>query len=143
MKYGRIIITAVGLFALSGATGTARDQNGITLYTSAITGTSFHCNAVNVGRKTLRIIISVIGADGVALFVSDPTQFPSGTEVSGDFETKPKADGSPNPTDGYCQYQVLGTDERADLRAILNANLLRNIPGTTTPIFLSRVLDAR
>jgi len=38
---------------------------------------------------------------------------------------------------------VSGTGDRNHVRAILGANLLRNIPGTKTPIFLSRILEAR
>jgi len=78
--------------------------------------------------------------DGLALSVTPTTEFRSGTEVMGDFSTSPY----PDDADGYCKFQVYGTGDRGDVRAILNAALLRTVPGTTiSPILLSRVLEAR
>jgi hypothetical protein len=78
--------------------------------------------------------------DGHALIVTRETEFFAGTEVMGDFSTSPY----PDDADGYCKFQVYGTGDRGDVRAILNAALLRTVPGTTiSPILLSRILEAR
>ena len=138
MKHIGAILVTTGLFVVAGAMGTARAQDGITLYTGAIEATHFACNAVNVGRKTLSITISILGADGSKLSVTGPTPFPSGWEISGDFVPP-----DPAGADGYCKFQVSGTRDPDDVRAILNAAIVRNIPGTTTPALASRVLEAR
>jgi hypothetical protein len=91
----------------------------------------------NVGRKTLQIAISVIGADGTVLFVAPAAPVAPATVASGDFST------TPNVTDGYCKFDVHGTGNSNQVRAILNANVLRTIPGTMTLIFLAKILEAR
>ena len=140
MKHIRAMVVMTGVFAVAGAIGTARAQDGITLYTGAIEATHFGCNAVNVSSKTLKITISVIDGDGHALSVTPETEFFPGTEVSGDFTTP----SFPDDADAYCKFQVYGTRDRGDVRAILNAALLRTVNGTTiSPILLSRVLEAR
>lgn len=140
MKHIRAMVVMTGLFAVAGALGTARAQDGITLYTGAIEATHFACNAVNVSSKTLKMTISVIDGDGHALSVTPEMEFFPGTEVSGDFTTSP----FPDDADAYCKFQVYGTRDRGDVRAILNAALLRTVNGTTiSPILLSRVLEAR
>jgi hypothetical protein len=140
MKHIRAMLVTTGLFVVAGAMGTARAQDGISLYTGAIEATHFACNAVNVSSKPLKITISVIDMDGHALSVTPATEFFPGTEVVGDFSTPPY----PDDADAYCKFQVYGTGDRGDVRAILNAALLRTVPGTTiSPILLSRVLEAR
>jgi hypothetical protein len=140
MKHIRAMLTATGLLVVAGAMGTARAEDGITLYTGAIEATHFACNAVNVSSKPLKITISVIDMDGLALSVTPTTEFLPGTEVASNFSTPPY----PDDADGYCKFQVYGTDDRGAVRAILNAALLRTVPGTTiSPILLSRVLEAR
>lgn len=142
MKNKCKMIAIAGLIVISGAVNSARaDKTGTTLYTSAIRGTIFHCNIVNVSAKQLSVTISLVGADGGVLSVSGPAAFPAGTEASDDFSTPANPDGSPNPTDGYCKYEVSGGGPNF-VRAILNAALLQTIPGTTTPIITSRVLEA-
>jgi len=54
------------------------------------------------------------------------------------------------PTDsneGYCVFQVSGTDNRDDVRAVQNAVLsgMRSVDGGQTffPFFITRVLEAR
>ena len=144
MKHIRTILAAAGLVVVV-TSGTAKaDEEGTKLFTSAARGTEFHWTIVNVSAKPLRITTSVIGAgDGLTLDSSGATTVLPGTEGGDDFFTTPKPDGSPNPTDGYCKFEVSGTGDRNRVRAILGANLLRNIPGTTAPIFLSRILEAR
>ena len=145
MKHVRTILATAGLVVVGAAMVTARaDEEGIKLYTSAARGTEFHCTIVNVSAKALRITTSVIGGDdGLALASSGAATVLPGIEGGEDFFTTPNSDGSPNPTDGYCKFEVSGTGDRNHVRAILGANLLRNISGTTTPIFLSRILEAR
>ena len=145
MNYRRLTLASFSLLAIAAAMGPARaDKTGVTFYTSAARATSFHCDIVNIGALPLQITTSVIGADGVALHSSGPpaTTVLPGTEAGDDFDTTPNPDGSPNPTDGYCKYEVAGTGDRNQVRADLNANLLRTIPGTTTPIYLTKVLEA-
>ena len=67
MKHIRAMLVTTGLFVVAGAMGTARAQDGISLYTGAIEATHFACNAVNVSSKPLKITISVIDMDGHAV----------------------------------------------------------------------------
>jgi hypothetical protein len=77
---------------------------------------------------------------GLALSVTPTTESFPGTEVMDDFSTPP----FPDDADAYCKFQVYGTGDRGDVRAILNAALLRTVNGTTiSAILLSRVLGAR
>jgi hypothetical protein len=103
------------------------------------------CNAVNVSKKTLEITISIIDGTGpVPNVLVEPTliQTPLGTEATVDV-------GAPTDDDkeGYCVFQVSGTRNRDDVRAVQNAVLaeMRSVDGgkTTFPFFITRVLEAR
>jgi hypothetical protein len=103
------------------------------------------CNAVNVSKKTLEITISIIDGTGPTLNVlvePTPVQTPPGTEATVDV-------GAPTDDDkeGYCVFQVSGTRNRDDVRAVQNAVLaeMRSVDGgkTTFPFFITRVLEAR
>jgi len=118
----------------------ADDDDSTTLYTAPIRAMGFHCDAVNVSRKTLYITISIIGSDGKPLSggTGTRTQTQPGAITSHDVDNT----GSLGAIDGYCSFYVFGTDDREDLRADLNATLTRTVPGTNNLIFLSRVLEA-
>jgi hypothetical protein len=63
----------LGLLLLGGAVDGARAQStGTALYTSAIRGTGFHCNAVNVSRKLLFIAISMTARHGRRVATATP-----------------------------------------------------------------------
>jgi hypothetical protein len=143
-------LAAAGLFVVSTvAMGTAQADDAmhssVTLYTSAIHTGVIACNAVNVSKKTLQITISIIDGTGpVPNVLVAPTliQTPPGTEATVDV-------GAPTDDDkeGYCLFQVSGTRNRDDVRAVQNAVLAgtRSVDGgkTTFPFFITRVLEAR
>ena len=109
-----------------------------TLYTSAIRGTGFHCNAVNVSQKLLRIAISIIGDDGSVLAPGTAVPTPPGSVASNDI------DPLPSPADGYCEVQVSGTGDRNDLRVAMKVNLIRTFDEgsqTNIPVFLTWALE--
>jgi hypothetical protein len=146
MKHINAIVAAAGLVVV-GAIGTAQadnETNRITLYTSAIHTGVIACNAINVSKKTLNITISIIdGATGQVLNAPSPMTTLPGTEATDDV-------GQPNDEDGgkegYCVFQVSGTDNRNDVRAVQNAVLsgTRSVDGGKTffPFFITRVLEA-
>jgi subtilase family serine protease len=147
MKHAKEILAAAGLSVVIGMTGTAKADT--TLYTSAIHTGVIACNAINVSKKTLNITISIF--DGT--MTSPPTttkptllggptliQTPPGMEATVDF-------GSPTEShEGYCVFQVSGTGNPDDVRAIQNAVLAgtRSVDDGKTffPIFIHRVLEA-
>jgi len=132
------MLGGMGMIVASGATFSAQADNDratATLFTPSIRATGFHCNAVNVSRKTLWIAISIIDLNGLALSAASAAPATPGTQVSHDVDT------SPTPTDAYCQFQVSGTGDPRDIRADLNSTLFhKNADGTYT--FLSRALEA-
>jgi len=132
------MLGGMGMIVASGATFSAQADNDratATLFTPSIRATGFHCNAVNVSRKTLWIAISIIDLNGLALSAAPAAPATPGTQVSHDVDT------SPTPTDAYCQFQVSGTGDPRDIRADLNSTLFhKNTDGTYT--FLSRALEA-
>jgi hypothetical protein len=132
------MLGGMGMIVANGATFSAQADNDratATLFTPSIRATGFHCNAVNVSRKTVWIAISIIDLDGLALSAASAAPATPGTQVSNDVDT------SPTPTDAYCQFQVSGTGDPHDIRADLNSTLFhKNTDGTYT--FLSRALEA-
>jgi hypothetical protein len=146
MKHVRAILAAAGLFVATGAIGTAQaddDHNSTTLYTSAISGGRLSCNAVNVSGKSLLIAISIVDGGGNVLSrvpVPNPPT-PPGTEVSNDYGLLTDLN------EGYCEFQVFGTDDRDDVRAVL---VTTRIAFETTappnpipfPAIFTRVLEA-
>jgi len=152
MKHTREILAA-GLLIVTGTMGTAQadnDTNRVTLYTSAIHTGVIACNAINVSKKTLHITISIFdgtmptGHETSPALLEGPTliKTPPGMEATIDH-------GSPiDSNEGYCVFQVSGTENRADVRAVQNAVLAGTrsveVDGvvTTFPIFITRVLEA-
>ena len=45
------------------------------------------------------------------------------------------------PDDGYCEVDVSGSGNRNDIRVGLITSLTRTIPGTSTPIFVTRAVE--
>ena len=70
MKRLGTVLTGVALIVTGGVFAAARADDGresVTLFTSAVHATGFHCNALNVSRKPLLIAISIIDGDGNVL----------------------------------------------------------------------------
>jgi hypothetical protein len=153
VKHVREILAAAGLLIVTGTMSTAQadnDTNRITLYTSAIHTGVIACNAINVSKKTLNITISIFdgtmptGNETSPILLEGPTliKTPAGMEATLDH-------GSPTDSnEGYCVFQISGTGNRDDVRAIQNAVLAgtRTVEvdgvATTFPIFIHRVLEA-
>ena len=144
MKRLGTLLSGVALIVAGGVSGSARaddDRESVTLFTSAIHATGFHCNAVNVSRKSLLIAISIIDGDGTVLSpvpVPNP-KTPPRMVASNDIEPAPS-------TDAYCKVQVSGTDNPDDVRVVMKANLIRAFDQggrTNIPVFLSWVLEGR
>ena len=137
-----MILAAASLIVSTGALATAQadgDHNSTTLYTSAVIGGTLACNVVNVAHKTLTITISIIDGSGHPLFVSDPTPTPPRVEFSQDYGKLT------DTNEGYCVFQVSGTGNRDDVRAILaSARVAKQTTadGITFPFFATRVLEA-
>jgi hypothetical protein len=148
MKHIGGILAAAGLLIGTGTMGAAHaddDANRVTLYTSAIHTGVIACNAINVSRKTLFITISIIDAA--------TGEKRKDTSTPGSQRTDPHQPEATNdvgaPTDsneGYCVFQVSGTSNRDDVRAVQNAVLAgtRSVDGGQTffPFFITRVLEA-
>jgi hypothetical protein len=138
---GMALIVAGGVFVSARADD---DRESVTLFTSAIHASGFHCNAVNVSRKPLLIAISIIGGDGKVLSpvpVPNPKTDPN-TVASNDIEPLPP----PGSADGYCKVRVSGTGDPDDVRVVMKANLIRAFDqggSTNIPVFLSWTLEGR
>jgi hypothetical protein len=147
MKYGWRLLAAAGLIVVSGAIASARadnDKPNATLFTPRDRGDHFVCAAVNVGDKTLRsITFKILGSDGALLTpgVGSADKNPTstfdvtpGTTAEIDINLAP-------PDDGYCEVAVSGTSNRNDVRVGLITSLTRTIPGTMTPVFVTRAVE--
>jgi len=139
------LLAGVALIVASGVFVSARaddDRESVTLFTSAIHASGFHCNAVNVSHKSLSIAISIIFDDGTVLSTSQKT--PPGIIASKDIEPLPPPE--PGSADAYCKVQVSGTGDPDDVRVVMKANLIRTFDQggrTNIPVFLSWVLEGR
>jgi|SRR5271165_939086 len=144
MNVIRATLSAAGLFVATGAMGAAQADdyhNSTTLFTSATLGGRLSCNAVNVGRKTLTITISIIdgtGTEPTILEKAVTTKTDPGLEASNDHGafTDPSSE-------GYCVFQISGTENPDDVRAVLVSSTERTPPTTPFPYFVTRVLEAR
>jgi hypothetical protein len=159
MKSIKAMLAVVCLLSVSGSIDAARagdrdeEHQGVALYTSRGLADKYTCSAVNVSDKTLGMTFAVLDNDGKALSCASPTTC---SNVSLNITTNPTPEFSvPSGTvaeinvinqpgsikDGYCVVAVSGTDNRNDVRLNLLAGLTGTIPGTTTPFFVSRVLE--
>ena len=145
MKRLGTLLAGAALIVSSGVFVSARaddDREGVTLFTSAIHASGFHCNAVNVSRKSLSIEISIIFDDGTVLSTSQKTH--PREIASNDIEPLPPP--LPGSADAYCKVQVSGTDDPNDVRVVMKANLIRDFDQggrTHIPVFLSWTLEGR
>lgn len=147
MKRLGTLLSGVALIVAGGVFGSARaddDRESVTLFTSAIRASGFHCNAVNVSHKPLSIAISIIDGDGNVLApvpVPNPKTHPN-TVASNDLDLVPPQ----GAADGYCKVQVSGTGDPDDVRVVMKANLIRAFDQggrTNIPVFLSWTLEGR
>jgi hypothetical protein len=154
MKYINGVLAAASLFVVTGTIRTAQadnDTNSVTLYTSAIHTGVIACNAINVSKKTLKITISIFDGSMTSpptatkpTLLEGPTEIktPPGMEATIDYGTPVDSN------EGYCVFQVSGTSNRDDVRAVQNAVLAgsRTVDvggvATTFPFFITRVLEA-
>jgi hypothetical protein len=151
MTHTHTMLAIASLFLVTGAIDAARaDDRRVTLYTAPLRGDTFNCNAVNVSQKTLHIGLAILDDNGDPLPCTGascpspapsnpapPVSVPPGTAVTiGSIFLAPADVG-----DGYCEVTVYGGDPD-DLRAVLNINLTRTIPGTSTPVFVVRSVEA-
>jgi len=125
------------------------DDRRVTLYTAPLRGDTFNCNAVNVSQKTLYVGLAILDDNGDPLTCTGascpsppplnpapPVSVLPGIAVTiGSISLAPADVG-----DGYCKVTVDAGD-RDDLRAVLNINLTRTIPGTSTPVFVVRSVE--
>jgi len=161
MKYIHAMLAVVCLLVVGGAIGTARaddqdeENKGVTLYTPADTGDGHGCRAVNVSDKTLGITSAILDRSGHALSCASPTtctQGPADTPTTnptpefqvlkGTFLTfVVQAPPGSIRRNAYCAFAVSGTDNRDDVRVVLEVAITRTIPGTTIPTLLSRIVE--
>jgi hypothetical protein len=142
MRLVRVMAAIAGLFLISGATASTRAEDGeegVTIFTPRLSGDHFVCSAVNVSKRTLEIDLTVLGVDGKPLNPlpgSDENPTPKFTvQPQSEAEIDLRFSSGIPPTDGYCQVDVLGTNERNEVRVDLQVYWTKPIiPGTTKPI---------
>ena len=165
MKYIHATLAVVCLLVVGGAIGAARaddraeENEGVTLYTPPDIGDVHACRAVNVSDKTLGITVAILDRPGDALSCDSPITCTAGAGAG------PANTPTTNPTpefqvlkgtfltfvvqappgsirrNAYCAFAVSGTDNRDDVRVVLEVAITRTIPGTTIPTLLSRIVE--
>jgi hypothetical protein len=150
MNKTQVILATASLFLVCEAIDAARaDDHHVTLYSAPLRGDTFNCNVVNVSNKTLQIAFALVGDNGAPLACSGsacsspppPNPAPGVLVHPGEAATLGSIFLSP-PDDGYCAVDVFGTSDPDDVRAVLNINLTRTIPGTNAPVFVVRSVEA-
>ena len=160
MKYIHAMRAVVCLLVVGGAIGAARahdqdeEHKGVTLYTPVNIGDFHRCMAVNVSDKPLSIIIELIDPQAQALSCHSPNTCAdkSGTltttNPTPEFQILPGTGNALQVTltlgavkNSYCAVAVSGTGNRDDVRVSLVTNIARTIPGTTIPVYLTRVVE--
>jgi hypothetical protein len=146
MRHSKKILAAAGLLFATGAMGTAQaddDRNGTVLYTSATRGGRLSCIAVNVSKKALTITMSIIDGTGTEPTVlAGPTQIVTDPGLEASLDLGQFTDPS---SEGYCVFQLSGTRNRDDVRAVLVSNkaTTQTLPDNSTfPYFITRVIEA-
>ena len=100
--------------------------------TPPLSGANIACDAVNVSDKTVDIVITIIGSDGLPLTINDstgPMALP-GMQVTSAHHEADVTHG----IDGYCKFEVFGTSNRDKVRVDLTATVKRNISQTDPPV---------
>lgn len=130
----------------------AEEDQGVTLYTPFDNGDFLTCHAVNVSDKTLGITFAVLDHLGHALSCASPTTCTVGpvtptTNPTPEFQLLKGTASAIDITlplgsnqEGYCAILVSGTGKRDDLRVSLVTARTRTIPGTTIPVYVTRVV---
>ena len=160
MKYIHAMLAVVCLLVVGGAIDAARaddrseENKGVTLYTPNDLGDGHACRAVNVSDKTLGITVAVLDNSGDALSCASPTtctvgpagtpttnptpefQVLKGTALNVNIQAPPGS-----KRNAYCAIAVSGTDNRDDVRVVLEVATTRTIPGTTTPTYQTRIVE--
>ena len=144
MKHIWMALAVLNLFVAAGTIGTAladdHNHHQLILYSPPLKGSNIICDLTNVSEKTLDIIVTILGADGLQLSTTDPTNF---TVLPGTMVESAHHEADPtNSLDGYCKFEVFGTGNRDDVRADLVVTSERTIPGTTIPTWVFRGLEA-
>ena len=152
MRCFNMILATTSLFFVVGAIdGAQADDRRVTLYTAPLRGDTFNSNAVNVSQKSLQVAFAILDDNGDPLpctgasCSSPPPANPAPLVLvpPGAAATLSNIFLAPADVgDGYCEVTVFGTDDRDDLRAVLNINLTRTIPGTSIPVFVFRNAEA-
>jgi hypothetical protein len=141
MKHIKKILAAAGVLIATGSVGTA--QADTTLYTSATRGGRLSCIAVNVSKKTLTITMSIIDGTGTEpMVLAGPTPVATAPGLEASLDLGQFTDPS---SEGYCVFQVSGTGNRDDVRAVLVSNkaTTQTLPDNSIfPYFITRALEA-
>jgi hypothetical protein len=156
VKYIQPMLPVVCLLLVGGAIGAARandkdkENHAVTLYTHLDGGDNMACTAVNVSDKTLGITFAVLDPFGNPLSCDSPNTCTLGNAIP---TTDPTPESAVLPGTGtglrnvaplgtrragYCVFAVSGTGKRDDVRVGYENSLTRTIPGTTTPVFITR-----
>jgi hypothetical protein len=147
MKYVWTLLAVVAMTFASGAIESVRSQDKVsprvTLYTPLLRGDTFNCNAVNVSHKTLQIGLALYDADGhlISPAEGNPATFsvPAGTAAPFPVITPP-ADQSPD--EGYCKFDVIGTNDPDAVRTDLSIVLTRTFGNNNDiPVLVFRTVE--
>ena len=159
MKYIQAMLAVVCLLIVGGTIDAARaddraeENQGVILYTPFDNGDFLTCHAVNVSDKTLGITFSILDHLGHALSCATPTTCTVGpvTPTTNPTPEFPVLEGTASAIDitlplgsnqeGYCAVVVSGTGSRDDVRVSLVTARTRTIPGTTIPVFVTKVVE--
>jgi hypothetical protein len=146
MKRLWTLLGGMGMIVASGAMDAVRSEDKafprVTLYTPLLRADSFNCNAVNVSHKTLQITLALYDGDGhlISPAQGNPATFSvsAGTAAIFPIPITPPADQSPDQ--GYCKFEVIGTNDASAVRADLNTTLTRTF-GDNVPVFVFKTVE--
>lgn len=145
MKYVWTLLAVVAMTFTSGAIKSVRSEDKdfrrVTLYTPLLRGDAFNCNVVNVSEKTLRIGIALYDASGelISHDQGNPAAFtvPAGQAAAFPNITPPAMQ---TPDEGYCEFEVIGTNDPNAVRADLGITLTKTF-GNNIPVFVFRTVE--
>jgi len=137
-----VIVMTFGSGAIKSARSEDKGFPRVSLYTPLLRGDAFNCNVVNVSRKTLQIALALYDDDGqlISPAQGNPATFsvPAGTAAVFPAPITPPADHS--PSQGYCKFEVIGTDDPNAVRTDLHITLTRTF-GNNIPVFTFRTVE--
>jgi hypothetical protein len=89
------------------------------------------------------ITFKILGSDGALLM---PAVGSADTNPTSTLDVTPGSTAEIDinlapPDDGYCEVTVSGTGNHNDVRVGLITSLTRTIPGTMTPVFVTRAVE--